>query len=276
MDGRRLIEALLGVYVATLLIPTLAVAGWVAVASASLGTVLAVGLAIVGAVALAATAIPDLPDRVTSLPVVAATTLPPLLFLPYMFLSEPAAAPDVYPVVGLLAVVPGGLVSAAGATLKTRRLRERATEHIVVTTGDDDDDTGISHGIKVAGVVVVSLIVVAIMASLVLFDGFDGNTTLFTSLTGLSSLFFLLDDDGHELAVTDEVLRVDRSITPWDDFDGYRVTDDEIEIDRSRWYRPTRTFDRDEIGDDEAFIEALAEYLPNLAAADDVELTATE
>ena len=261
MDGRRLIEALLGVYVATLLLPTLAVTGWVAVGSASLGAVLVAGLAIAGAGGLAATTIPNLPERATSLPVVAATILPPLLFLPYMILAAPDAAPDVYPVVGLLAVVPGMGVSFAGRMLRNHRLRARATEHAVVTTGDGGDESGLGRSIRVAAAGGVGLIVVGVAVSILAFDGFDGSSTLFTWLTGLSSLFFLFDNDGHELAVTDEGLRVDRSITLWDDLGSYRVTDEEIQIERARWWLPSRDFDREEI-DDEAFIEALSEFLP--------------
>lgn len=264
MNGRRLIESLLGVYVATLLLPTLVVAGWVAVASASLGTVLAAGLAIAGSVAIAATMVPDLPDRVTSLPVVAATTLPPLLFLLYMILSESAAAPDVYPVVGLLAVVPGGGVSFAGGMLRNHRLRARATDHAVVTTGDDE--SGTDRPIKIAAAISIGFIIIAAGAAIFALDGFEGNTTLFTSLTGLSSLFILFGDDGHELAVTDEGLRVNRSMTPWADLDSFRVTDEKIELKRARWWLSTRDFDREEIGDDKTFIEALDEFLPRTDA----------
>lgn len=261
MDGRRLIEALLGTYVATLLLPTLAVTGWVAVTSASPSAILAAGLAIAGAGGLAATTIPNLPERVTSLPVIGATILPPLLFLPYMILAAPDAAPDVYPVVGLLAVLPGMGVPFAGGMLRNRRLRERATEHATVTTGDDDD-SGMSRTVVLAAAGGIGLIVAAVGVSMIAFDGFDGSTTLLSSLTGLSSLFLLFGDDGHELAVTDEGLRVNRSMTPWADLSGYRVTDEKIKIERARRWLPSRDFDREEIGDDAAFIDALGEYLP--------------
>jgi len=108
----------------------------------------------------------------------------------------------------------------------------------------------------------VALIVVGVAVSILAFDGFDGSTTLFTSLTGLSSLFFLFDTDSHELAVTDKGLRVDSSMTPWDDLGSYRLTDEEIKIERARRWLPSRDVDREEIGDDAAFIDALGEYLP--------------
>ena len=261
MDGRRLIEALLGVYVATLLLPALAVTGWVAVTSASLGSILAAGLAIAGATALAATTVADLLDRVASLPAAAALTLPPLAYIPYMIIAD-IEAEAVVTIAGLLALVPGIAVLLAAAGIRNRRLRARATEHAVVTTGDDDDDSGISRPVVLAAVGGIGLIVVAVAVPILAFDGFDGSSTLFTSLTGLSSLFFLFDNDGHELAVTDKGLRVDSSITPWDDLGSYRLTDEEIKIDRAKWWLPSRDFDREEIGDDAAFIDALEEYLP--------------
>ena len=261
MDGRRLIEALLGVYVATLLLPALAVTGWVAVTSASLGSILAAGLAIAGATALAATTVADLLDRVASLPAAAALTLPPFAYIPYMIIAD-IEAEAVVTIAGLLALVPGIAVLLAAAGIRNRRLRARATEHAVVTTGDDDDDSGISRPVVLAAVGGIGLIVVAVAVPILAFDGFDGSSTLFTSLTGLSSLFFLFDNDGHELAVTDKGLRVDSSITPWDDLGSYRLTDEEIKIDRAKWWLPSRDFDREEIGDDAAFIDALGEYLP--------------
>jgi hypothetical protein len=261
MDGRRLIEALLGVYVATLLLPTLAVTDWVAVRSASPGAILAAGLAIAGATALAATTVDDLLNRVASLPAAAALTLPPLAYIPYMIVAD-AEAEAVVTIAGLLALVPGIAVLLAAAGIRNHRLRARATEHAVVTIGDDDDESGLGRSIKVAAAAGLGLIGVGIAVSILAFDSFDGSSTLFTSLTGLSSLLFLFDNDGHELAVTDEGLRVDSSITPWDDLGSYRVTNEEIQIERAKWWLPSRDFDREEIDDDAAFIEALDEFLP--------------
>ncbi len=264
MNGRRLIEALLGVYVATLLLPTLAVTGWVAVTSASLGSILAAGLTIAGAGGLAATTMPKLPERVTSLPAVAATILPPLLFLPYLVFAEPAGRAEWLAIVGLLAVVPGMLVPIAGAVIRNQRLRSEATEHAVVTVGDDEDD-GFGRLVAPALIIVaglggigMSVFGVAVLAG---FD-LDGGASIIGSLTAVSgSLVTLFTDDSTELAVTDAGLRVDRSMTPWDDLAGYRVTDDEIKLERARRWLPSRDFDRNEI-DDAAFIQALNEFLP--------------
>ena len=264
MNGRRLIEALLGVYVVTLLLPTLAITGWVAVTSASLGSILAAGLTIAGAGGLAATTMPKLPERVTSLPAVAATILPPLLFLPYLVFAEPAGRAEWLAIVGLLAVVPGMLVPIAGAVIRNQRLRSEATEHAVVTVGDDEDD-GFGRLVAPALIIVaglggigMSVFGVAVLAG---FD-LDGGASIIGSLTAVSgSLVTLFTDDSTELAVTDAGLRVDRSMTPWDDLAGYRVTDDEIKLERARRWLPSRDFDRNEI-DDAAFIQALSEFLP--------------
>ena len=264
MNGRRLIEALLGVYVVTLLLPTLAVTGWVAVTSASLVSILAAGLTIAGAGGLAATTMPKLPERVTSLPAVAATILPPLLFLPYLVFAEPAGRAEWLAIVGLLAVVPGMLVPIAGAVIRNQRLRSEATEHAVVTVGDDEDD-GFGRLVAPALIIVaglggigMSVFGVAVLAG---FD-LDGGASIIGSLTAVSgSLVTLFTDDSTELAVTDAGLRVDRSMTPWDDLAGYRVTDDEIKLERARRWLPSRDFDRNEI-DDAAFIQALSEFLP--------------
>jgi len=263
MDGRRLIEALLGVYVATLLLPALAVTGWVAVTSASLGSILAAGLAIAGAGGLAATTIPKLPERVTSLPAVAATILPSLLFLLHPIFAEPTGRIEWLAIVGLLAVIPGVLIPLAGAVIRNQRLRADATEHVVVTVGDEDDGMFGSRGESVLFVVVtIGALAMIVGTALSMIADFVVNTSLLTSLTGLLSLLFLFTDDSTDLAVTDAGLRVDRSMTPWDDLDGVRVTDDEIEVDRAKWWLPSRDFDREEIGDDAAFIDALEEYLP--------------
>ena len=263
MDGRRLIEALLGVYVATLLLPALAVTGWVAVTSASLGSILAAGLAIAGAGGLAATTIPKLPERVTSLPAVAATILPSLLFLLYPVFAEPTGRIEWLAIVGLLAVIPGVLIPLAGAVIRNQRLRADATEHVVVTVGDEDDGMFGSRGESVLFVVVtIGALAMIVGTALSMIADFAVNTSLLTSVTGLLSLLFLFTDDSTDLAVTDAGLRVDRSMTPWDDLDGVRVTDEQIKIDRAKWWLPSRDFDREEIGDDAAFIDALEEYLP--------------
>lgn len=264
MDGRRLIEALFRSYVATLLLPILAGTGWVAVRSASLGGTLAAGVSIAAATTLAATTVSDRLDRLASLPAALALILPPLAYLPVLIVGDADAEPTGMVVV-LLAVTPGiGIAVVLAATgVRNRRRRARATEHLVVSTSDENDESGISHFNKVAAGVGIGASLIVFGASVAGVDGCDGNTVLFSSLTGFSSLLLLFDNDGHELAVTDVGLRVGRSLTPWAALGGFRVTDETITVERKEWYRSARSVDRTEINDgDEAFIEALTTFLP--------------
>jgi len=263
MQRRRLVDALLGSYLAMALVPAAVLSGLVTVDTASLGTITVAGLAVATAFALTAAAGPDTVDRVASLPVAAATILPPLAYLPFLIIAEPAGQIEWLAIVGLLAVVPGLLVPVAGGVIQNQRLRAGAAEHIVVTVGDDEDDGfGSLAALGIMVVAGIAMIAFGAAAGLTGFD-IDGGISIIGSLTALSgSLVTLFTDDSTELAVTDAGLRVERSMTPWDDLGGFRVTDDAIEIERTRWWLPSRDFDRDEIGDDAAFIDALDEYLP--------------
>ena len=263
MQRRRIVDALLGSYLAMIVIPTAVLSGLVTV-TASFSMITAAGIAVAAAFALAAAAVPDIVDRTASLPVAVATILPPLAYIPYLVFAEPAGRIEWLAIVGLLAVVPGVLIPFAGAVIRNQRLRADATEHVVVTVGDDGDD-GFGHLVAPALIIVaglggigMSVFGVAVLAG---FD-LDGGASIIGSLSAVSgSLVTLFTDDSTELAVTDAGLRVDRSMTPWDDLAGYRVTDDEIKLERARRWLPSRDFDRNEI-DDAAFIQALNEFLP--------------
>ena len=275
MQRRRLVDALLGSYLAMALVPAAVLSGLVTVDTASLGTITVAGLAVATAFALTAAAGPDTVDRVASLPVAAATILPPLAYLPFLIIAEPAGQIERLAIVGLLAVVPGLLVPVAGGVIQNQRLRAGAAEHIVVTVGDDEDDGfGSLAALGIMVVAGIAMIAFGAAAGLTGFD-IDGGIPIIGSLTALSgSLVTLFTDDSTELAVTDAGLRVDRSMTPWADLEGFRVTDDEIEIERARWWLPTRDFDREEI-DDAALIDALVEFLPRTDATEEATVAGT-
>jgi|APHM01.1.fsa_nt_gi hypothetical protein len=272
MNGRRLIEALLAIYVATLSLPALDLLGWVAVAAAPLSTIIATAIIIAVGIAIAASRITDLPARAASVQAVMLTILPPLTFLPITVFVNAAGPASWLANVGLLAVVPGVFVPVAGAVIRDRRLRERATEQVVVTVGDDNNIlTGENSSLntvintwrrRFAAVATIGAAISVVVGLATLIDSGGSNTVLVTWLTGLSSLSMLYTGDNAELAVTDVGLRVDSSVRPWADLDGYRVTDDEIEIERARWWLPSRDFDREQIDDESAFIDGLNEHLP--------------
>jgi hypothetical protein len=172
--------------------------------------------------------------------------------------------------------VPGLLVPVAGGVIQNHRLRAGAAEHVVVTAGDDED-SGLSTMTAAAVLFGAGALMIAAGAAVIGGLDIDGGISIIGSLTALSGSFVtLLTDDSTELAVTDAGLRVERSMTPWDDLGEFRVTDDAIEIERTRWWLPTRDFDRDEIDDDEALIEALGEFLPRTDATREAAVTVAE
>jgi hypothetical protein len=281
MDERRVPEALLACYVATLLGPAALLwgreTGQIALPGA-VAAALAAGLAS----ALAARTVDDLIAALASWWVAALTVVPPLAYLPYMIVATgPGSADALVAVVGLLAVVPGIGVPVSAAVVRNRRLRTGATEIAVVTVGGDDDAGGSDNGIGggrnwpvIAVAVVFGVAMVAVGAFVAFTDSGDFGS-LTTALGSLSTVLLLFaNDDETELAVTDAGLRVDRSMTDWDAFEGYRVTDDQVELVRPGWYRPTRSFERSEISDEDALVEALAEFLPRLDEHGRVEMAA--
>jgi hypothetical protein len=273
MQERRVIEALLGAYVAMLSVPAAALFTRTLDAG-SAGWLVGAGLAVAVLVAAMARTVGDLADAVASVPVAAASVLPPLAYLPYMVLVTPPESPGAFAsLVGLLAVLPGILVLAGGGVIRNRRLRADATEVAVVTVGGDDDED--TNWPAVAGAVVMGLSFV-VFGAIVVVEGDAGLGSIFPMLGGMSTWFLFLGDDDTEIAVTDGGLRIDQSFTRWDDLAGYRIGDDEIELVRPEWYHPTRSFDRGEIDDEDALLDGLRRFLPRLDERGRVELSARE
>lgn len=275
MNERRIPEALLACYVAMVLGPALYLWGR---STGRLPVAGAVALAFAAGLAsgLAVRTVDDLPAAVESWRVVALTVLPPLAYFPYMILgSAPGSTDALAAVVGLLAVAPGIAVPTSGAAVRNRRLRATATEIAVVTVGGDRDERGGRNWPVIAGVTVAGLGVIVAGAVVVLTGGGDfGSVT--TGLGGLSTvlLLFASDDDETELAVTDNGLRIDRSMTRWDALDGYRVTAEEIQFVRRQWYAPARSFEREKVSDEDALLAGLGEFLPRLDERGRVEMAA--
>jgi hypothetical protein len=265
MDERRVPEALLGAYVATVLVPAAVLSGVEPAASAGPAVLAGVGLAVAVLVALAARVVDDLVDRVATLEATAVTTLPPLGFLPYMLVeTSPGSTAAALAAVGLLGVLPGIGVPVAGAAVRSRRARERATERVAVTVGEGGDGGG-NYQVA-AGLVVMGVLLLGAAAFVTVTDADVETGTTFVTLFGSVSTMVAIyaGDQETELTVTDEGLLVDRSLSYWDTFEGYRVTDDALELVHTRWYLPTREFDREEISDEDALLDGLAEFLPRL------------
>jgi hypothetical protein len=264
MRERWALEALIGAYVAMVATPAAALSGWLpALRVTRLPALAAAGVVVTVAAAAAARRIDDVAGAAATLPVAVASILPPLAYLPYMVLATtPESAAALVAAVGLLAVLPGIGVPVVGAVLRSRRVREAATEVAVVTVGETDDE-GRDWPV-LAGVTVLAAAFVAV-AAFVATTGDDGFEAVWPAFGGVSTtLLLLFGDDGSEVAVTDRGLRVDRAVTSWDDIDGYRVTDERIELVRSAWYLPARGFERERISDEDALLDGLGEFLPRL------------
>jgi hypothetical protein len=282
MDERRPLEALLGVCTAAVLVPGLGLATARYGPSPPPGVLVAGGAALAVTVAALARTVDDLPDRLGSLPAVAAAVLLPMAYLPYLLTATtPESEAALACVVGLFAVLPGLGATAGGALVRSRRLRAEATELSVFTLGGNDDGDGSggrSDRLIVGALVAVAVVCLGAGAAVGLARDTVAVTTVTTMLGGLSTLLLLVggDDDGTEVAVTDRGLRVEGSFTAWADLAGYRVTDDAVELVRPEWYRPARSFERPGMDDDaeSALLEGLAEFLPRLDEAGRVEMAA--
>jgi len=275
MQERRVLEALLGAYVAMLSVPAAALFARTLDAG-SAGWLVAAGLVVAVLVARTARSVDDLADTLASAPVAVVSVLPPLAYLPYMILVTPPESSAAFvSLVGLLAVIPGIGVPVGGAIVRNRRLREGATEVAVVTVGDGENADGDTNWPVVAGAVVMGLSFV-VFGAIVLVEGDAALGSVSPMLGGMSTWILLLGDDETEIGVTDRGLRIDRSFTPWEDLEGYRITDDEIELVRSQWYLPARSFERAEIDDEDALVAGLRRFLPRLDEHGRVELSARE
>lgn len=264
MRERRVLEVLVGTYVATVATPAAALSGWSpAPGVPRLPAFVAVAVAVAVVVAAGAQRIDDLAGAAATPPVAAASILPPFVYLVYMVAATaPESTEALIAAAGLLAVLPGIGIPVGGAVVQSRRVRTAATEVAVVTVGEADDEG--RDWQAVAGVTVLAVAFVAVTAFLAVADD-GGFEAIWPAFGGVSTtLLLLFSDDSSEVAVTDEGLRVDRAITRWDGFDGYRTTDERIELVRSRWYLPPRTFEREQISDEDALLDGLGEFLPRL------------
>lgn len=263
MNRRWILDVLLGIYAAVLLVPAGALAGWEA-GAARLPITVFVGISVVLAALGTGVArtVDDLVDRLLSRSVVTVMVCLPLVFLPYLvFVVDPASGAGMVAIAGLSAVVPGNGALLGGVIVRDLRLRETATEEVVVTVGDSENNN--QRALRIAAVMIVAMTLIANGAAIILTG--DISTTTFTTLVGgLIPVFLLFADTSRELAVTDVGFRSEQSTIVWDDLAGYRLTDDNVVLVRSEWYLPNRQFDRADISDEDALIKELEGFLPRL------------
>jgi len=281
MDSRRLLDALVGVYVSLLFVTASALVRWEAIAPEfSVGRAVVIGLAIAAVLALVAGTVQNLAEKVTSAVVLLIWGLP-VVYFPYLILiPEPGSTQALVAGAGALAVVPGIGVTSIGTRLKIRRLREASTEIVTITVGEYDRN-GSRHWLEV-GETVLSVSLLLLLIGLMTLIGplgiFERPAFGFSLAVGLSlhTLFrHRADDDGSKITVTNMGVTVDqyvdgslsRSFIRWEDLNGYRLTDDTVELVRPRRFLSTVAFDRGEISDETALVDGIRTYLPRLDEA---------
>jgi len=264
MIRRRVLNVLLGVYLALLVVPAALMVG----VDGIVGSYLAVavtGVGIAGVGALAARSVGDLVDRLCSDLIAFGVICLPLIYLPYMiFATDPGSTAEIAAAIGVAAVVPGSVALFVASHLRIRQLHERSTEIVAVTVGDPESSAWRQFRLAAAAVSGIALIGAGVATLLI---GSNSFATLTGFLGGLSALLLLIGDDSTEITVTTNGLQVNQSVTIWEDLDGYRLTDDSIEIVRSRRFFPTQEFDREAINDEEVLLNGISTYLPRLNEA---------
>lgn len=269
MKSRRLLDALVGSSGSVILVTASALLRWEAVTPdfpAGIAVGISLGIAVV--IALVAGTVDDLPERVGSPGfVVSLLAICLLCFVYLLVVPEPGSTQALVAATGALAVVPGMASLSVANRITNRQLREASTELTVVTVnGGTDGRRWLENGETLVSVTILTVVIVttALIGPLGLIRRPAPALGLIVGLS-LPELFRYLHEDGSEITVTDIGLRVDqwsaRPFTRWDDLDGYRVTDDTIELVFSDWYRPTQRFDREEISDEDAFVMGLSEFL---------------
>lgn len=96
------------------------------------------------------------------------------------------------------------------------------------------------------------------LALALLGDGLD-TTWLFATLAGL--IPFLTAQRRSELVVLDAGLKQGVSVRPWDDFETYEMTDDELVIRDDGWFPREYVLPRADIENEDAVVAALSQYL---------------
>ena len=235
MDSRRLLDALVGVYVSLVVVTASALLQWNVIAPTfSVGKAVVIGLAIAAVVAGAAGTVDDLAERMASIPTVVVIVGVPLLSVPYIFATDPGSTAEFVATIGGIAVLPGIGVLLQASSVRNRRLCETATEIVVVTVGDAENNTELTV------------------------------TDIGLQVTQSVSVW------GESVGMWDKSVSV---WDPRDQLTGYRLTDDEIIVAREQWYLPARRFKREAISDEDALIEGLEQFLPRLDTYGRVERT---
>jgi hypothetical protein len=158
--------------------------------------------------------------------------------------------------VGLVLSLVGALwLVSASRALYGARLRDASDADIALPpAGEKDPETARKH--RHLGVALLALAVVVGVA--VWYDTGEFPWFVAVAIGPLALLF----ESPQQRAIVDAGLRQGDGVEPWDAFAGYRLTDDEIMIERARWWRTDERIDRGALDDEDRVVEALSAVLP--------------
>lgn len=160
--------------------------------------------------------------------------------------------------VGVAAIVPGVVAVGLVNHVRQRRRLADATTHASFTARPAPK---VRRQLKLAVSVLLGT-TVAFTIGISVVAGASVSMTDFLWLPALLPVWIAIfqDEDGREVAVTDQGLRVEQALHEWETFTAYERTDEALTLSRSAWYRSTLSFDRGDI--DERVVEELGRYLP--------------
>ncbi|UIO98990.1 hypothetical protein Hbl1158_10635 [Halobaculum sp. CBA1158] len=258
---------------------------------------LGVGAGVFSVVVAGATAADDLAGTIAAVPVplaVGVSAAPSIAWLAVVIADLAPGLPASVAAVGAASGVPA-LVALGVAHAATHRDRiDDATEHAAFR-GESRSKVRIAVAVALLGVGAVTL------AGALGYLGDDGWTSAMTGIASLITAASALasaggddDSDGDDegdgegeadggiggdadirVAVTDAGLRVGGRLHGWDGFVGYRLTGGELELPREARYRRSLSFDRENVENEAAVVDALGRYLPRVDDDGRVEMAAT-
>jgi len=160
--------------------------------------------------------------------------------------------------VGALAVVAWPVAILAAVYCRYVDRIENAT---VELTFEARPASAIDERVANVGAVMLGLVTVVAVVVLAFSDGLDDSLFL-TWLPGLSVVLVLLHDHQEPSAVqiTDIGVVVDSTIHEWDTIASFSLDHEELTLSRSTWYHSKLRYNREDIDDVDAIVDALSKH----------------
>lgn len=202
----------------------------------------------------------ELPGAVLTLPRILAGFVLPLVWLvplassaetPFDFFFSPFFVGASAALVWLIAVI------IASETRKRARLDTMST----TMTFEARSPPAQRRQARLAVGTLAVLVGVAIVTALVI-DA-DAQLSAFVWVPAMIPVWLqiLRGETTRSVTVADIGLVVDKSIQDWETIQGADVTDEALVVRRTEWYRPNLQFDRDDVENSDAIVQAINEHV---------------